>query len=77
MGFATATVLCPDHTRLCASADRRFCHGRQHALPHALPVQTALLEHGIGVLGGLQVGVLAVLADQDAGGAVDVEVGGH
>ncbi len=52
-------------------------HGRQNALPHPLAVQGAFLEHGIGALGGLKSGVLAVLTDQDGGGAVDVEVGGH
>ncbi len=38
-----------------------------------LSVQAALIEHGVGLLGGLQGGVFAVLADQDRGGAVDVE----
>ncbi len=40
-------------------------HGRQNAPPNSLPVQAALLKHGIGALGSLQGGVLAVLPDQD------------
>ena len=38
-------------------------NGRKHAFPHPLPVQAALLKHGVGALGGFQGGVLAVLAD--------------
>ncbi len=43
-------------------------------LKKALPIQAALLEHGVGPLGGLKGGLVSVLADEDGGGAVDVEV---
>ena len=55
----------------------RFCLGREHPPPRPLPGQAALLEHGVGALGGFEGGILAVVLHQDGGGAVDVEVGGH
>ncbi len=50
---------------------------RHDPFPDGAPVHVATVQHGVGALGSLQGGVLAVLADQDGGGAVDVEVGGH
>lgn len=48
-------------------------HRRQYPLPDLLALQVALLQHGIGPAGSFQCRVLAVLADQHRGRAVDVE----
>ena len=52
----------------------QLCDSLQYPFPYPLPVQAPVLEHGVGPLGGLKGGVLAMLADQDGGGAEDVEV---
>ena len=45
--------------------------------PHRRPVQVALVEHGVGLHGGLDSSGFTVLLDQSVGGAIDVEVGEH
>ena len=50
---------------------------RQYPPPHRPAFQVASLEHGVNTHAGLDKGVSAVLVAEDAGGAVDVEVGNH
>ncbi len=55
----------------------QLLHRPQHPSPHRVAVQVADLKHGVRPHGGLDRRVLAVLLYDDAGGAVDVEVGDH
>ncbi len=47
----------------------------QNAEPHPAPLHVAAFQKGIGALGSMFRRALAVLLDQQVGGAVDVEVG--
>ena len=55
----------------------QLLHRPQYLLPHPVAVQVALLKHRIHPQGGMDRRVLAVLLHEEAGGAVDVEVGDH
>ena len=46
--------------------------GLHDTQPHPLPVQVALLDHGVGFHGGFDRGLGAVLLHEDVGGAVDI-----
>ena len=55
----------------------QFADGFDDPQPHSLPVDIASRQHFVGLHGGGQFSVRAVLAKQQVGGAEDVEVGGH
>ncbi len=42
--------------------------------PHPLPVEVAVIEHCVGIHGGVDRGLRAVLLHEQVGRAVDVEV---
>ena len=47
----------------------------EHPLPDGAPVHVATLQHGVRMLGSLQGGARAVLADQDATGSTGFALG--
>ncbi len=54
-----------------------FLHCIPDPHPHPLPIEIAQIEQFVSAHDGLDDSMLAVLVDQELGGAVDVEVGGH
>ncbi len=60
--------------RLCAL----HCLDRLHdPQPHSLAFQVALVEHGVGLHGGVNSSVGAVVLHEKVGSAADVEIGGQ
>ena len=59
----------------CGLRPQKLLDRLQDTLPDRPTAQVASLEHGVYARGGLDRGVRAVLVHEDAGGAVDVEVG--
>ncbi len=58
----------------CGLRPHQLFHRRQYPPPHRPIVQVASFEHGVHPHGGLDWRLGAVLIDQQAGGAPDVEV---
>ena len=55
---------------------QQLVDGTDNPPPHRRAVEVALVEHGVGVHRGADRGLVAVLLDQELGGAVGVGGGG-
>ena len=55
----------------------RLIDSRDQPPPHGHALHVATLKAGVGMLGDLQGGVLAVVLHEHVGGGPDIEVSGH